>query len=106
MVTFSRMALLLLIPVITLDNLIIALSHKKEPFDSYMYFSYHSTYFLSVVVTTRFFDRFILLFIYVCYMCSYVIVCLYVYLWLGIVEFVLEGILVILGSGVFWSFYE
>jgi hypothetical protein len=38
-------------------------------------------------VTARFFARFILLFIYVCYTCSYVINCLCVYLWLGIVEF-------------------
>jgi hypothetical protein len=54
-------------------------------------------------VTVRFFDRFILLFIYAC---SYVIICLCVYSWLGIVEFVLEGILAILDSRVFWSFYE
>ena len=33
------------------------------------------------------FARFILLFIYVCYMCSYVIICLCVYFWSGIVEF-------------------
>jgi hypothetical protein len=33
------------------------------------------------------FASFILLFIYVCYMCSYVIICLCVYFWLGIVEF-------------------
>jgi hypothetical protein len=33
------------------------------------------------------FVRFILLFICVCYMCSYVINCLCVYFWLGFVEF-------------------
>jgi hypothetical protein len=38
-------------------------------------------------VTTRFFLRFILLFIHVCYMCSYVINCLCVYFWSRIVEF-------------------
>ena len=33
------------------------------------------------------FASFILLFIYVCYMCSYVIICLCVYFWLGFIEF-------------------
>jgi hypothetical protein len=35
------------------------------------------------IVTARFFARFILLFIYVYFMCSYVINCLCVYFWLG-----------------------
>jgi hypothetical protein len=44
------------------------------------------------ICNSSIFARFILLFIYVCYMCSYVINCLCVYFWLGIVEFSVRGV--------------
>jgi len=48
------------------------------------------------------FARFILLFNYMCYMCLYVIKCLYVYSGLGLVDSMQRGNMVILDSGVFW----
>jgi hypothetical protein len=44
MVTFSCITLLLLISVPHFNNSIFTLTHKKELFNSYMYFSCHSTY--------------------------------------------------------------